>query len=260
MFRHLMTLGPAFHERSHSGELMSRLTADTTQIKAAAGTALSQAARNTIMLIGALGDDVRDEPAAVGAGAGRDPADRAAAGRLRARRAAAVAPRPGYARRCVVARRRDAGEHSHRAVVRRREGARREVRRRGRDVVRRGELAAEGAGRVDGGGDPAGRQQRRRRAVVRRGAGRRGRDDRRPARPVRALRAVCRRRAGGTFGSLGRGHAGGRRGGAADRAARDAARDRVAGASGAAAAAGPRPRRSRAHSASSIRRGRRARR
>ncbi|MEO8652015.1 MAG: ABC transporter transmembrane domain-containing protein, partial [Hyphomicrobiaceae bacterium] len=55
VFRHLMTLGPAFHERTHSGELMSRLTADTTQIKAAAGTALSQAARNTIMLIGALG-------------------------------------------------------------------------------------------------------------------------------------------------------------------------------------------------------------
>ena len=33
---------------------MSRLTADTTQIKAAAGSALSQALRNTIMLLGAL--------------------------------------------------------------------------------------------------------------------------------------------------------------------------------------------------------------
>lgn len=54
VFRHLMTLGPAFHEQAHSGELMSRLTADTTQIKAAAGSALSQAARNTIMLFGAL--------------------------------------------------------------------------------------------------------------------------------------------------------------------------------------------------------------
>lgn len=54
VFRHLMTLGPAFHERTHSGELMSRLAADTTQIKAAAGSALSQAARNTIMLAGAL--------------------------------------------------------------------------------------------------------------------------------------------------------------------------------------------------------------
>ncbi len=55
VFRHLMTLGPSFHEKTHSGELMSRLTADTTQIKSAAGSALSQAARNTIMLVGALG-------------------------------------------------------------------------------------------------------------------------------------------------------------------------------------------------------------
>jgi ATP-binding cassette subfamily B protein len=54
VFRHLATLGPAFYEKTHSGEVMSRLTADTTQIKAAAGTALSQALRNFIMLVGAL--------------------------------------------------------------------------------------------------------------------------------------------------------------------------------------------------------------
>src|SRR5262245_9523904 len=53
VFRHLAALGPAFYEKTHSGEIMSRLTADTTQIKAAAGTALSQALRNTIMLVGA---------------------------------------------------------------------------------------------------------------------------------------------------------------------------------------------------------------
>ena len=54
VFRHLATLGPAFYETTHSGEVMSRLTADTTQIKGAAGSALSQALRNTIMLVGAL--------------------------------------------------------------------------------------------------------------------------------------------------------------------------------------------------------------
>jgi ATP-binding cassette subfamily B protein len=54
VFRHLATLGPAFYEKTHSGEVMSRLTADTTQIKAAAGSALSQALRNVIMLVGAL--------------------------------------------------------------------------------------------------------------------------------------------------------------------------------------------------------------
>jgi ATP-binding cassette subfamily B protein len=55
VFRHLTTLGPAFYEKAHSGEIMSRLTADTTQIKGAAGSAVSQALRNTIMLVGALG-------------------------------------------------------------------------------------------------------------------------------------------------------------------------------------------------------------
>ena len=52
VFRHLATLGPAFYETTHSGEVMSRLTADTTQIKSAAGSALSQALRNLIMLVG----------------------------------------------------------------------------------------------------------------------------------------------------------------------------------------------------------------
>ncbi|MEO1720136.1 MAG: ABC transporter transmembrane domain-containing protein [Pseudomonadota bacterium] len=54
VFAHLTSLGPAFFAKTHSGELMSRLTADTTQIKSAAGNAISQALRNTIMLIGAL--------------------------------------------------------------------------------------------------------------------------------------------------------------------------------------------------------------
>ena len=53
-FAHLATLGPAYFDKSHSGEMMSRLTADTTQMKVAAGTALSQFARNAIMLIGAF--------------------------------------------------------------------------------------------------------------------------------------------------------------------------------------------------------------
>jgi ATP-binding cassette subfamily B protein len=54
VFRHVADLGPAFFERTHSGELMSRLTADTTQIKAIAGSSLSQALRSFIMLLGAL--------------------------------------------------------------------------------------------------------------------------------------------------------------------------------------------------------------
>lgn len=54
VFAHVATLGPAFFDRTHSGDIMSRLIADTTQIKSAAGSTLSQALRNAIMLVGAL--------------------------------------------------------------------------------------------------------------------------------------------------------------------------------------------------------------
>ena len=54
VFAHLTTLGPGFFDKTHSGDIMSRLSADTTQVKAAAGTAISQAVRNLIMLVGAF--------------------------------------------------------------------------------------------------------------------------------------------------------------------------------------------------------------
>ena len=54
VFEHLAGLSPAFYETVHSGEVMSRLTADTTQIKAAASTTISQALRNLVVMIGAV--------------------------------------------------------------------------------------------------------------------------------------------------------------------------------------------------------------
>lgn len=54
VFAHLATLSPAFYDATHSGEVMSRLTADTTQIKSAVGTSASQALRNLIMTVGAI--------------------------------------------------------------------------------------------------------------------------------------------------------------------------------------------------------------
>jgi ATP-binding cassette subfamily B protein len=53
VFKHLTGLSPAFYEVSHSGEVMSRLTADTTLVKAAASTVISQSLRNILLLIGA---------------------------------------------------------------------------------------------------------------------------------------------------------------------------------------------------------------
>jgi ATP-binding cassette subfamily B protein len=54
VFAHLTGLSPAFYEVSHSGEVMSRITADTTQVKATASTAISQALRNILLLTGAV--------------------------------------------------------------------------------------------------------------------------------------------------------------------------------------------------------------
>jgi ATP-binding cassette, subfamily B, bacterial len=53
VFSHLTALSPAFFDRSQSGELLSRLTADTTQIKAAVGASVSIALRNLVLFVGA---------------------------------------------------------------------------------------------------------------------------------------------------------------------------------------------------------------
>lgn len=52
VFAHLTALSPSFFDRARTGELVSRLTADTTQIKAAVGTSISVALRNLVLFIG----------------------------------------------------------------------------------------------------------------------------------------------------------------------------------------------------------------
>jgi len=53
VFAHLTSLSNAFFDTARSGELVSRLTADTTQIKAAVGSSVSVALRNLVLFIGA---------------------------------------------------------------------------------------------------------------------------------------------------------------------------------------------------------------
>ena len=53
VFAHLTGLDAAFYDRARIGELVSRLTADTTQIKSAFGSSASQALRNLFLLVGA---------------------------------------------------------------------------------------------------------------------------------------------------------------------------------------------------------------
>ena len=54
VFTHLSKLSPAFYDRTQTGEILSRLTADTTQIKAAVGASVSIALRNLVLFIGAV--------------------------------------------------------------------------------------------------------------------------------------------------------------------------------------------------------------
>ena len=54
VFAHVTRLSPAFFDRSQSGEIVSRLTADATQIKSAVGATASVALRNVIMGCGAV--------------------------------------------------------------------------------------------------------------------------------------------------------------------------------------------------------------
>src|SRR5690349_3583819 len=53
VFAHLTALSPSFFDSARSGELISRLTADTTQIKSAVGASVSIALRNLVLFIGA---------------------------------------------------------------------------------------------------------------------------------------------------------------------------------------------------------------
>jgi ATP-binding cassette, subfamily B, bacterial len=53
VFAHLTTLDAAFYDRSRSGELVSRLSADTTQLKSAFGASASIALRNLVLFFGA---------------------------------------------------------------------------------------------------------------------------------------------------------------------------------------------------------------
>ncbi|MEM5501780.1 ABC transporter transmembrane domain-containing protein [Ahrensia kielensis] len=54
VFQNVMTLSSTFYDTAQSGEIVSRLTADTTQIKSAVGATASLALRNTILGVGAL--------------------------------------------------------------------------------------------------------------------------------------------------------------------------------------------------------------
>lgn len=62
VFAHVTKLSPSFFDVNQSGEIVSRLTADTTQLKSAVGATASLALRNTILCLGAVGMMIATSP------------------------------------------------------------------------------------------------------------------------------------------------------------------------------------------------------
>ncbi len=54
VYRHVVHQSPAFFETTRTGEVLSRLTTDTTLIQTVVGTSISLALRNTLLFIGGL--------------------------------------------------------------------------------------------------------------------------------------------------------------------------------------------------------------
>jgi len=54
VFSHVLSLSPEFFERARTGELLSRLTADTTLVQTVVGSSASFALRSLVMALGAL--------------------------------------------------------------------------------------------------------------------------------------------------------------------------------------------------------------
>jgi ATP-binding cassette, subfamily B, bacterial len=54
VYRHVVTQSPQFFETTQTGEVLSRLTTDTTLIQALVGTSISMALRNVLLFIGGL--------------------------------------------------------------------------------------------------------------------------------------------------------------------------------------------------------------
>lgn len=54
VFDNLLTIHPGFYEKNHAGEIMSRITTDTTLLQTLIGSSVSLAARSALTLVGAL--------------------------------------------------------------------------------------------------------------------------------------------------------------------------------------------------------------
>ena len=99
IYDRVIGMSPGFYERIMTGEVLSRLTTDTTLVLSVIGSSVSVALRNVLMLVGGLALLFYTSPKLTGAGAGRRAAGRRADPDARPAAARAVAREPGPDRR-----------------------------------------------------------------------------------------------------------------------------------------------------------------
>ena len=136
VFDHLLALPPGYFEVTRTGEVISRLTNDTTMLETVIGSSASMAIRNVLLMIGGLVMLALTSAQAHAARAGRRAAGARADHLLRPPRAQARAREPGPRRRRRRLRRRGAARDPHRAGLRPRGRGPRAVRRARRGRVR----------------------------------------------------------------------------------------------------------------------------
>ena len=121
VFDHLTSLSVAYFDQAKTGEMLSRLTADTTQIKSAVGSSVSVALRNLVLFVGATVMMVITSPRLSLFVLVAIPVIVLPLVRLRARDPAALARRAGHARRRLGLCRRADRRRAHAAGLHQRE-------------------------------------------------------------------------------------------------------------------------------------------
>ena len=192
VYRRVVGMDPTFYETTRIGEVLSRLTADTTLVQAIAGVNLSIVLRSTLSLAGALVMLALTSAKLTGVIVVMIPLGRRTADPDRPARPRPVARIAGPDRGCERTRRRDLERDPDGAGVHVGAPAGRPLSAGGRGQLRRGRQAHARAGLADGNRHHA-RVRRHHLGVVDRRARRaRGRDDRRRARTVPAVRGPRR--------------------------------------------------------------------
>ncbi len=166
---------PTFFEVTRTGEVLSRLTTDTTLVQSIAGVNLSITLRSAIQLVGALVLLIATSPSLAGMILMLHSAGDRAADHRRSPAAHAVARVAGSHRRYQRPRRRNAQRDSDRAGVHARVAAHRALRQSRRGFVRRRDPPHAHARGADGGRHDDGLRRGHVRAVARRASRARGR-------------------------------------------------------------------------------------